>query len=95
MEIQELRRNPNFIRFENELMIDLNGQTLSKANNFIERSIDIHYGSRKKWNLKSVSSKFFVSKKGWEVGAQWDSTQLLGLQSYWHKFKFNIVPIDL
>ena len=27
-------------------------------------------------------------------GAQWDSTQLLGLYLYWHTFKFSIVPID-
>ena len=56
------QRNSAFHRFENELMVDWNGPVLSKAKNFIEKSLDRHFGSRKNWNFKTGSSKFFVSQ---------------------------------
>ena len=43
------QRKSKFHRFENELMVDLNGPTLSKGKNLIEKSMDRHFGPRKNW----------------------------------------------
>ncbi len=56
------QRNCIFKRYETELLVDWNGPNLVKAGPFIEKSLDRHFGSRKKWNFKTGSSKFFISK---------------------------------
>ena len=56
------QRNCNFKKFETELMVDWNCPNLAKAKLFIEKSLDRHFGSRKKWNFKTGSSKFFISQ---------------------------------
>ena len=56
------QRKCNFKRFETEIFIDWNCPTLSKAKGFIERSLDRHFGSRKKWNFKTGSTKYFTSQ---------------------------------
>lgn len=42
-----------FHRFENELMVNWNGPTLSKAKNSIENSMDRDFVSRKYWSASS------------------------------------------
>ena len=64
------QRKSKFHRFENELMVDLNGPTLSKGKNFIEKSMDRHFRSRKNWNFKTGSSQFFVSQVVARINAQ-------------------------
>ena len=49
----KLQKNSNFHRFENELIVNSNGPTLSKGKQFIEKYIDRHFGSRKNWNCKN------------------------------------------
>ena len=46
--------------FETEIFIDWNCTTLFKAEGFIERSLDRHFGSRKKCNFKSGSTEYFT-----------------------------------
>ena len=56
------QRNCDFKKFEAELLIDWNGPNLTRAQGFLEKSLDRHFGTRKQWRFKSGSSKFFVSK---------------------------------
>ena len=56
------KTNCNFKRFKNELFIDWNCTTLFKAKNVIERSLERNFGSRKKRNFKSGSTKYFTSQ---------------------------------
>ena len=56
------QRNCNFKRFETELMLDWNGPTVPKSQAFIEKSLDRHFGGRKKLRFKTGYSKFFVSQ---------------------------------
>ena len=42
------QRNCNFKRFETELLVDWNGPIIHKAQSFLEKSLDRHFGSRKK-----------------------------------------------
>ena len=54
--------NCNFKRFETETFIDWTCSTLFKAKGFIERSLERHFGSRKKWNFKTGLTKYFISQ---------------------------------
>ena len=56
------QRNCLFKRYETELSVDWNGTNLTKAEAFLEKSLDRHFESRKKWNFKTGSSKFLTSK---------------------------------
>ena len=56
------QRNARQTNFEHELHIDWNGPVVARADDLIAKAIDRHFGSRKKWNLKSGESKFFTSK---------------------------------
>ena len=56
------QRNCNFKKFETELMLDWNGPNVTKSRALVEKSLDGHFGSRKKWRFKSGSTKFFVSQ---------------------------------
>ena len=62
MELCCLDRNCNFKRFETKIIIDWNCPTLFKTKGFIEQSLDRHFGSRKKWNFKTGSTKYFTSQ---------------------------------
>ena len=44
------------------LRINWNGQLVSSADDIFAKSLDRHFGSRKKLNFKSGESKFFTSK---------------------------------
>ena len=46
--------------FETEIFIDWNCTATFKAKNFNERSLDRHFGSRKKCNSKSGSTQYFT-----------------------------------
>ena len=56
------KRNCNFKRFENELFIDWICTTLFKTKGFIERLLERHFGSKKKWNFKTGSTKYYTSQ---------------------------------
>ena len=56
------QRNARQVTFEHELHIDWNGPVVSRADEILAKSLDRHFGSRKKWNFKSGESKFFSSK---------------------------------
>ena len=56
------QRNCNFKKFETELIVDWNGPKPSKAQDFIRRALDRHFGGRKNWRFRTGSSKYFVSK---------------------------------
>lgn len=56
------QRNANYRVYETELHIDWNGPNLTKARPLIERALDRHFGSRKKWHFKTGNSKYFTSK---------------------------------
>ena len=56
------QQNSNFKRFETELLVDWNGPIIHKAQSFLEKSLDRHFGSCKKWRFHTSSSMFFVSK---------------------------------
>jgi hypothetical protein len=56
------QRNCNFKRFETELVIDWNGPIIHRAQPFLEKSLDRHFGTRKKWRFHTGSTKFGVSK---------------------------------
>ena len=55
------QRNARQVTFEHELHIDWNGPVVSRADEILAKSLDRHFGSRKKWNFKSGESKFFSS----------------------------------
>ena len=50
------------ISFESELNIDWNGPVVARADSLLARSLDRKFGSRKRWNFKTGSSKFYTSQ---------------------------------
>ena len=57
-------RNCTQSAFEDEMHIDWNGPVVSRADPLLSVSLDRGFGSRKHWNFKTGSSKFYTSKRG-------------------------------
>ena len=56
------QRNARQNTFEHKLHIDWNGPVVSRADDILAKSLDRHFGSRKKWIFKSADLQVLLIK---------------------------------